>query len=71
MPPGAHATGLAVEVPDRFLKGLAADEPHGAKRSARKKCRAGRPKEVGAPETGIRRNRDLLTPQGKDLIPGT
>ena len=33
------------------------------------KYRGGLPKEVGAPETGIRRNRDLLTPQGKDLNP--
>ena len=36
-----------------------------------KKYRSGLPKEVGAPETGIRRNSDLLTPQGKDLVPGT
>ena len=33
------------------------------------KYRSGLPKEVGAPETGIRRNSDLLTPQGKDLNP--
>ena len=34
-----------------------------------KKYRSGLPKEVGAPEPGIRRNSDLLTPQGKDLNP--
>ncbi len=34
-----------------------------------KKCRSGLPKEIGAPETGMRRNSDLLTPQGKDLSP--
>ena len=34
-----------------------------------KKYRNGLPKEVGAPETGIRRNSNLLTPQGKDLNP--
>ena len=34
-----------------------------------KKYRSGLPKEIGAPETGMRRNSDLLTPQGKDLSP--
>ena len=34
-----------------------------------KKYRGGLPKEIGAPETGMRRNCDLLTPQGKDLSP--
>jgi hypothetical protein len=40
-------------------------------RLARKKCRSGLPNEVGAPETGIRRNRDLLTPQAEHLKPDT
>jgi hypothetical protein len=29
------------------------------------------PKEAGAPETGIRRDCDLLTPQAEHLKPGT
>jgi len=36
---------------------------------AQEECRSSLPKEIGAPETGIRRNCDLLTPQGKDLNP--
>jgi hypothetical protein len=35
------------------------------------KSRGGLPNEVGAPETGIRRNCDLLTPQADHLMPGT
>jgi len=69
-----HQSGLGT--PDKAL-GDGTDGGGGEKRVrgiglaeiGAQKCRGCLPKEVGAPETGIRRNSDLLTPQGKDLNP--